>query len=99
MVSVEIYAEVVELRKLPKGLIEMALSIKRPVEGEEPTKELREIEDLLPRPVMEFVKRTMERVSEIRVPDIVIRLSPPDYERLGRPVIGDKIRLLMEKLL
>ncbi len=92
----ELYLEVTEVRKTPSGVI-LSLSRPRGIEEVPPPESEEEA-------MMFQVVRAMEKymkiplpVGQVQMPTITITLTIDEYEELGRPTVGDMMRLSMRK--
>ena len=99
MNGVELELEVVELRRISGNIIEVNLIVKEPVKPVSPEERLFiEGGNYLPEPFIKVVRKMFEKMSEISSPGIVLRLSLNQYEKLGKPVIGDKLKIRIERV-
>jgi len=92
----ELYLEVTEVRKTPSGVI-LSLSRPRGIEEVPPPESEEEA-------MMFQVVRAMEKymkiplpIGQVQMPTITITLTIDEYEELGRPTVGDMMRLSMRK--
>ncbi len=92
----ELYLEVTEVRKTPSGIV-LSLSRPRGVEEVPPPESEEEA-------MMFQVVRAMEKymklplpMGQVQVPTVTITLTIDEYESLGRPTVGDMIKLTMKK--
>jgi len=92
----ELYLEITEVRKTPSGIV-LSLSRPRGVEEVPPPESEEEA-------MMFQVVRAMEKymklplpVGQVQMPTVTITLTADEYESLGRPTVGDMIKLSMRK--
>lgn len=92
----ELYLEVTEVRKTPSGVV---LSLSRPKGVEEmPPPESEE------EAMMFQVVRAMEKymklplpMGQVQVPTVTITLTVNEYDNLGRPTVGDVLKLTLKR--
>ncbi len=96
VIMLELYLEVTEVRKVPQGVV-LSLSRPRGVEEVPPPESEEEA-------MMFQVVRAMEKymklpipVAQVQMPAVTITLTPEEYEKLGRPTIGDMLKLNIKK--
>ena len=94
--SIEFLAEIIELRRLRENIVEMSLRVEKPVKEIGSEEVVEEAEELIPRSIRRMMKKTFERMSEYSPPDLIMRLTMEQYSLLGRPVIGDKLKIKIE---
>ena len=94
--SIEFLAEIIELRRLRENIVEMSLRVEKPVKEIGSEEVVEEAEELIPRSIIRMMKKTFERMSEYSPPDLIMRLTMEQYSLLGKPVIGDKLKIKIE---
>ena len=96
--SVLLEAEVIEIRKIPRDIVEVSLVSKKVVRPVTPEETLIGEESYVPEHFIKMMRKAFEKFSEYTHPEIILRLSFDQYKELGKPVIGDKLRIKIEKI-
>ncbi|RLG41189.1 MAG: hypothetical protein DRN78_04550 [Thermoproteota archaeon] len=93
----DLYLEVTEVRKTPSGII---VSLSRPKGVEEvppPESEEEAMMFQVVRAMEKYMKLPVTGISQMQVPTVTITLTVDEYEKLGRPTVGDMLRVKMSK--
>lgn len=92
----ELYLEVSEVRKTSSGVV---LSLSRPKGVEEippPESEEEAMMFQVVRAMEKYMKMPLP-MGQVQVPTVTITLTIDEYEDLGRPTVGDVLKLTLKK--